>query len=298
MPDEAYFDGRIAAEAVKALREVKDRPFFLAVGFWKPHLPFNPPKKYWDLYDRDEVSLPVNPDHPEDVPEIALHNGQELLGKKGEPLTDEEVCELRHGYYAGVSFLDGANRQGARRAGSAWTDRSNGRRLLVRPWVPFGRARLVVQDLEFRIGRSGADDHCDAKVGTSRRDGKRTRRTARRLSNRGRLVRPHETGRSGRVSLVPILKDPGATVKTGACTQHPRPAYYKDKPKAMGCSVRTLTHRYTEWRDYATGKIVARELYDHRSDPRETKNMAGQPGQQDDVERMSQELRKVFPQKP
>ncbi len=53
VPDEAYFDGRIAAKAVKALGELraKSQPFFLAVGFWKPHLPFNPPKRYWDLYD-------------------------------------------------------------------------------------------------------------------------------------------------------------------------------------------------------------------------------------------------------
>jgi len=57
VPDEAYYDGRVAAEAVRLLGVLKDQPFFLAVGFWKPHAQFNAPKKYWDLYQRDQ--LPV-----------------------------------------------------------------------------------------------------------------------------------------------------------------------------------------------------------------------------------------------
>ncbi|HRX80951.1 MAG TPA: sulfatase, partial [Pirellulaceae bacterium] len=106
VPDNAYFDGRIAELAVAALNEVKGKPFFLAVGFWKPHLPFNAPKRYWDMYDRAKLALPAHPAPPIDVPMIALHNGRELLGDKGLQLTDDEVLELRHGYYAGISNLD------------------------------------------------------------------------------------------------------------------------------------------------------------------------------------------------
>ncbi len=62
VPDEAYFDGRIAQQAVEALRDVKDKPFFLAVGFWKPHSHFNAPKRYWDLYDRSDITAASNPE--------------------------------------------------------------------------------------------------------------------------------------------------------------------------------------------------------------------------------------------
>jgi iduronate 2-sulfatase len=88
VPDEAYFDGRIANLAVKALGELeqKKKPFFLAVGFWKPHLPFNVPKRYWDMYDRNQIALPDNPKPPTNVPKIALHDAQEMLRSfKGKP---------------------------------------------------------------------------------------------------------------------------------------------------------------------------------------------------------------------
>ena len=82
-------------------------------------------------------------------------------------------------------------------------------------------------------------------------------------------------------SLVSILKSPtSAAVKQAAFTQHPRPAYYDrepdKKPKAMGYSVRTVHARYTEWRDPDSGKVLARELYDHTRDPHELRNIADQ----------------------
>ena len=99
------------------------------------------------------------------------------------------------------------------------------------------------------------------------------------------------------MSLVPILEDPAATVKTAAYTQHPRPAYYKGKPVAMGCSVRTADSRYTEWRDFETGEVVAKELYDHRVDPQETKNVATEAARRDEVRTLAKKLAEVFPQK-
>ena len=79
VPDEAYYDGRVAAEAVRVLAEVKGKPFFLAVGFWKPHAPFNAPKKYWDLYDRDRLPA-LDPRRPTGAPEVAFHDSREILG--------------------------------------------------------------------------------------------------------------------------------------------------------------------------------------------------------------------------
>ncbi|MDP7206396.1 MAG: sulfatase-like hydrolase/transferase, partial [Pirellulaceae bacterium] len=79
VPDSAYFDGRIADLAVQALGEVKDKQFFLAVGFWKPHSHFNAPKRYWDLYQRSRIRPPANPAPPRDVPAVALHDSREIL---------------------------------------------------------------------------------------------------------------------------------------------------------------------------------------------------------------------------
>ncbi|MEO6740296.1 MAG: sulfatase, partial [Chthoniobacteraceae bacterium] len=110
VPDEAYFDGRVAAEAVRMLGEVKAKPFFLAVGFWKPHAPFNAPKKYWDFYDREK--LPPLDEHnagrPVGAPDIAFHQSTEVLGpvKNQKRPTPEQAAEMRHGYFANISYMD------------------------------------------------------------------------------------------------------------------------------------------------------------------------------------------------
>ena len=298
VPDEAYFDGRVAAEAVNALRQIKDRPFFLAVGFWKPHLPFNAPKKYWDLYDPAGVSLPPNPDRPEDVPEIALHNGQELLGKKGQELTDEEVRELRRGYYAATSYLDAQVGKVLDELDRlALTDRT-----IVVFWSDHG-FHLGEHDLWCKTSNFELDARVPMMIATPepKHPGAATDALVELLdiyptvADLCGLSKPDSL--EG-VSLVPVLQDPNTTVKTAAHTQHPRPAYYKDMPEVMGCSLRTLDRRYTEWRNFVTGEVVARELYDHQADPRETKNLAAHSERRAEVEELSQELTNVFPRKP
>ena len=77
-------------------------------------------------------------------------------------------------------------------------------------------------------------------------------------------------------SLVPVLDNPASSVKAAAFTQHPRPAYFKGSPDVMGRSVRTTRYRYTEWRNFKTGELVASELYDHQKDPLETVNVVSE----------------------
>lgn len=109
--DSVYNDGKIAALAVDDLRKLKEsgKPFFMAVGFWKPHLPFNAPKKYWDLYE-GKVSLPDNNYVPENAPKISIHNSGELRNYDGipakGPVSDSVARTLIHGYYACVSYVD------------------------------------------------------------------------------------------------------------------------------------------------------------------------------------------------
>ncbi len=110
--DTAYFDGQIAQKGIADLRKLKDKnkPFFLAMGFMKPHLPFNAPKKYWDLYDRNDIKLPESYVQPESTPKQAFNNYGELrnygnIPKKGD-LPEDLAKELIHGYYACVSYVD------------------------------------------------------------------------------------------------------------------------------------------------------------------------------------------------
>ena len=110
--DDTYSDGQIADEAVKRLKAAAaaQQPFFLAVGFLKPHLPFVAPTKYWNLYDHATLPLPEVKDAPRDAPAYAGTSGGELrnysdMNKKG-AIDDKTTRHLIHGYYAATSYAD------------------------------------------------------------------------------------------------------------------------------------------------------------------------------------------------
>ena len=116
VPDEGYPDGLILKSAVKELKKLKaqKKPFFLGVGFFKPHLPFNAPKKYWDLYDRPMIPIASDPFipqnvHPNSVGKMGEFYNYKLSDEK--PTLDQSVSDvyarkLIHGYYASVSYID------------------------------------------------------------------------------------------------------------------------------------------------------------------------------------------------
>lgn len=113
--DNAYYDGKIADRAVSELNRIaqqeQDSPFFMAVGFLKPHLPFNAPRKYWQLYDLEKIQPAPNPSLPLHAPKQAGHPWDELRKYTGipggrEPVSEEMARHLRHGYYACVSYTD------------------------------------------------------------------------------------------------------------------------------------------------------------------------------------------------
>ena len=114
--DEGYPDGLTANLAVKKLHELasKDEPFCLAVGFFKPHLPFTSPKKYWDMYEESSIPISPMPDIPEGCSKVSLHESPEFKSyQSGEemPSTDKRVSDeyarkLRHAYFACVSYMD------------------------------------------------------------------------------------------------------------------------------------------------------------------------------------------------
>lgn len=275
VPDEAYYDGRVAAEAVRVLNEVKGKPFFLAVGFWKPHAPFNAPAKYWDLYERDKLP-PFDPHRPTAVPTIALHDSREVLGAPPKTFTPTpaQAAEMRHGYFANISYMDA---QVGKVLTALDASGAGGRTIVV-----------FVSDHGYHIGEHTlwGKTSCfelDARVPLL-------------------IARPGAAGSTvaGLTELIDLfptlaelaglpkpdglegesLADPVKRTKAAAFTQHPRPGYYDRDPggmAAMGYSVRTDRVRYTEWRDAKTGAVTATELYDHAADPHETRNRIADP---------------------
>lgn len=303
VPDEAYYDGRVAAEAVRVLAEVKGGPFFLAVGFWKPHAPFNAPKKYWDLYQRDRIP-PLDPRRPDGAPEIAFHQSTEVLGPvaKQKPLTPEQIAEMRHGYFANISFMDaqlGKVLDAIDRSGVA--DRTT---------------VVFIADHGYHVGEhtlwgKTSNFELDARVplfistADRRNAGRKSKSPVELIDVFPTLVDlcglPGPPGLEG-TSLVPVLDDPSKPVKAAAFTQHPRPAYYdrepSKQPAAMGCSVRTSRVRYTEWRDWKTGETLARELYDNAQEPAEIRNAVDDAAFADARTEAERLLENRFPKMP
>ena len=116
VPDDAYADGRVAAETVRRLRAAKARrgadgtPFFITCGFVRPHLPFSVPQRYWDLYDPDAPPVPAVTAPPAGAPGYALKKGGEIAAYRPVPEDGEPDAalarQLVHGYHAGVSYAD------------------------------------------------------------------------------------------------------------------------------------------------------------------------------------------------
>jgi len=302
VPDSDYPDGCNTEYAIQQLNRLKDKPFFLAMGFYKPHLPFNAPKKYWDLYKPEDIRLADNPFVPKNAPSYATTNWTELRNYYGipqiGPCSDELARQLIHGYYACVSYIDVLI----------------GRLLdeLDRLQLRDHTAIILWGDHGWKLGEH--DSWCkhtnfelDTRVpmilsvpGPALRKGGPGMKTAgpraqgRRTWALTEYVDIYPTlcevcnlpvpGHLEGLSMVPLLKDPECPWKKAAFSQYPR-------GKVMGYSMRTQRFRYTEWRDRKTGKVLARELYDHQKDPQENINTVAQPEYKQDVQHLVQMLK-------
>ena len=285
VPDGTYIDGIVCEAALKALRTLKKREkkFFLAVGFRKPHLPFCAPRKYWDLYDRAKIPDPVSDAHPARAPEVAVRSWKELEGytdiPKSGQLPPGKVAELRHGYYACVSYIDALV----------------GRLLEEVKQIGLEGETVVCLwgDHGFHLGEQGLWAKANnyelstrvpliLSVPGQKKTGGKTKALVElvdlypTLAEACGLTVPE--GLEG-TSLRPLLDDPGRIWKKAAFSQYPR-AYTGNRHRShgdiMGYAIRTSKHRYVEWRDWKSGKVKARELYDHESDPGEMRNVAAE----------------------
>ncbi|MGL4555107.1 MAG: sulfatase [Gemmataceae bacterium] len=275
-------DGWTAGRAVELLkgRRGKPEPFFLAVGFVKPHLPFVAPKKYWDRYDPAKLPVADSSAAPKGAPPFAPQFGGELRAYDGipesGPVPEATARKLVHGYYAAVSYMDaqvGRVLDALKEQGLAddtvvvlWGDHGwhlgdHGMWCKHTNYERATRAALVMS----RPGQKAAGKATAALVEFV--DIYPT------LAEACGLARPD--GVEG-ASFGPLLDDPGRPWKPAAFSQYPRAAG-KGKGRVMGYAVRTARHRYVEWRERDGGAVVARELYDHESDPGEDVNVAADP---------------------
>jgi iduronate 2-sulfatase len=283
--DDELPDGATAAEAVKRLGFLKSKgkPFFMAVGFLKPHLPFVAPKKYWDLYDPNQIPVPTIDHLPENCPEFAGHANSELHGypgvPKANPIPDDFAKQLRHGYYACISYtdaqvgrlLDALDQQGLadNTVIVLWGDHG---------WQ-LGDHGLWHKHTNFEIAtrvpllisvpdQKTAGSHCAAPIEFV--DVYPT------LADLCGLPQPEKV--DGK-SLKKFIENPSAASTDVAISQYPRrdPA---SGTQVMGYSVRNDRWRATFWRDLDGPEIIATELYDELNDPTETVSLADKPEHQ------------------
>lgn len=280
VPDEAYLDGRITNEAIKTLRELRETPFFLAVGFWKPHLPFNAPKKYWDLYDRNNLPQAKYSNYVEGVPDIAYVNSDEARSytdvNKGGPIPGSKKQELRHGYLAAISYLD-------TQVGKVVDE-------LDRLGLAKNTIIVFISDHGYHAGEHGQfGKWTNFEVGTRvpliivtpgiPQPGKATDSIAElvdlypTLLNLCNLPESKDGKRIDGISLEPILKDPDVEVKSAALSQIARPLGGAAALKIIGSSIRNDRFRYNIWVHQKDEKIVAEELYDLSTDIYNAENL-------------------------
>jgi arylsulfatase A-like enzyme len=280
VPDNTFQDGKVAELAVSTLRELKqkDEPFFLAVGFIRPHLPFVSPKKYWDLYDPAEIRLAANPFRPKGAPAYAVLPGGELRAYHGIPqgsIPDDLARQLKHGYYAAVSYMDaqvGKVLDELERLGL----REN---TIIILWGDHGwklgehdawcKHSNVENDVNAPLlvsvpGMKNAGQHTDALV-------EFVDIYPSLVELAGLPLPSHLEGTSFR----PVLEDVRRPWKSAAFSQYPRAA---SGQRLMGYTMRTDRYRFTQWtlRDNPS-QVDALELYDHQSDPAENENVAARP---------------------
>lgn len=268
--DDAYPDGLTTDLAIKKMKELKDKeePFFLGVGFFKPHLPFTAPKKYWDLYERNTLPLPPFADIPEHSSRASLHGSGEFnqykLGEEkaslNKSLSDGYTRKVRHAYYACVSYIDAQ----VGRLLEAMEQQGLDENTIVVIWGDHGwhlgdhrvwgkhslfdrslRSTLIMKVPGMENGKtiskivSTTDiyptlmDLCDTEVNHSL-DGE---------------------------SLVELMKDPASRAWRNTAYSYWR----------KGFTVRTEDYRIMR---YYRSEKPGIEMFDHRNDPYETKNIA------------------------
>jgi uncharacterized sulfatase len=274
--DEDHTDGKVASETIKLLEEHREKPFFIAAGFYKPHTPYVAPKKWFDLYPIDSIRMPEIATDGAPAPALASTTPRPWFG-----VTEAQARECKQAYYATISYADS----------------QIGRILEAMDRLKLWENTVVVfwSDHGYHLGEHGlwmkqslfeesARVPLIVVAPGAKGNGRPCARTVElldlypTLADLAGLAPP--AGLQG-ASLRPLLDDPSRSWDRAAYTQVQRGGF-------PGRSVRTERWRYTEW---DAGKKGV-QLYDLDADPRETRNLAEDPAHAKTVEELRALLRK------
>ncbi|SEQ80228.1 Arylsulfatase A [Hyunsoonleella jejuensis] len=292
VPDSLTADGEVVRRTVRQLRKFAegDKPFFMATGFYKPHLPFVAPKKYWDMYPLDSIRFPEYMKAPEGAPAYATQPSWELRGGYADipndyntPIPVEKQKRVIQGYYACVSFidqqignvLDELDRLGLREntvivlwGDHGWHLGDHNMYCKHTNYEQSTKSPLIFSAGKDKIGESFSPTEFVDVYPTLLE-----------------LAGVESPGNLDGVSLVPLMEKKVNKVKDFAVSQFPR-----DSDK-MGYTFRNDRYRYTVWikdeqpyesnRNIDEAEIVAEEFYDYKADPLETKNLIAEEVYQD-----------------
>lgn len=267
VPDDAYFDGKLTNKTTDKLTKLSKsgQPFFLAIGFVKPHLPYTAPKKYWDMYNAEQFEIPKH-SLPKDAPQNAYHQFGELRAYSDTPpapehISDEQALRLIHGYHAAVSYVDA----------------QVGMVLAKLDELSLSENTIVVLmgDHGYSLGEHGLwCKHSTFDLAT------KTPLIIRTPNSKGNqvvsglvefidiyptlteLANIPTPAQVAGISLLPLLNDPSLPAKSAVF-----PRYHAAE------TIRTDKYSLTQWFN-KKGGVAAQMLYDNQNDPYETVNLA------------------------
>ena len=327
VPDNGYIDGVIAEEAVKALGKLKDgdKPFFLGVGFKKPHLPFCAPKKYWDMYTRDEMPVAQFQGIAENDVEYAYHNSLEVKGYSDIPpfesyidtqhLDGDTQRRLLHAYYACISY----------------TDAQVGKVLdaIEKEGLADNTIVILYGDHGYHLGDHGMWNKMTNFEQATRvplivsapgmKGGKKSSSMVEFLDVFPTVCELTGTPAPQQLdgtSLVPVLKNANKKVKDYAMSQYSRTTTedytistdtdLKGKADMLkedihGYAIRDPRYRLVEWTKgfktympFDEDMVIGYQLFDYQKDPQETRNVANDPAYAGVVKKLKKQLREYY----
>jgi iduronate 2-sulfatase len=287
--DSVYIDGLMTEKVIRDIKKLKNskQPFFLTAGFISPHLPFNAPKKYWDMYSRASIKLPDNNFIPKNAPALSISNWPEMRAYSGipksGPVSDSLAKTLIHGYYATVSYTDA---------------------LIGKIVSALKDAQLYDNTILILVSDHGYNlsEHTQwAKF------------TTHKISSQVPLIISAPNYReklssSTLVELVDVyptltdlchLKNPENQLEGESLVSHFTSSNVTEKEvlflkNGNGYGLKTKEFGYTEFIHPKTNELLARTLYDHRKDPNETINVAEIPEYASAVIKLHQILHSKF----
>jgi iduronate 2-sulfatase len=306
--DTLYYDGAQTELAKNALTRLSqsEKPFFMGLGYFRPHLPFAVPKKYWDMYDPTNMPLPPNPEIPEGAPLHSMNSMYELrhydgFNHIGHPtssyrMSEDTIRTLRQGYYASVTYVDAL-------IGDLIAH-------LKEIGIYENTIIVIWGDHGWKLG-----DHNSWGKMTNYNIDLRVPIIIRSPNQKNRGVQTHSfvelvdlfptlcelagidiPDYMQGTSLVPLMENPERPWKTAAFSQfHRRPKVSADGKRYMGYSINTPAFHYIEWYTWdhtsgTRGELKHVELYDRKKDPHEKVNIADNPDVSEIRKRLADQL--------